>query len=873
MFKHLLSLVVAGLVLNLVSPLRADDPPKEPPKKDPLQKQAEEYEFFFGKPANIPDYWAAMQYEISVGRQGVAAMFLEQMLDFASKLDEKARAEEWLKLERKESMAGILALNNIRQWYGSEKKLVGDKIVVDQEMQKKNDKARSDVANLVKQVSAAVRAYIQDPVRIAKYVTNLTASPEERDYALSQLYESGVAVVPELVAQLQQAEHTDNADARVALREALPKLSRDTVPPLLAALDSNDPILMMDVMDVIQKRADKRAIPRLWWVLGNPDQHPGVRAAARKTLAYLTETKEDRLPQPKEMLTQQAELFYQHRIEFSNPESVTVWRWDSDAKRIVSGWEKLPGLTAGRAEEYWGHRLASEALTIDPTYLPAQIVDLSLILDKAVERVGLDVPLSQAPSAADVNKVLTTVNPDLVIRVLERALKDKRTNVVLATVRALGELGEVRATHSTSSEESPLLRAMNYGDRRVEFAAAEAFLHIPGKPAPGVSTRVIETLRRAIAVDQKEPASAPKALIGYANDGLNQAVAVAVKTLGYEPVTVRTGRDVMRRLNQASDIDIIIIDAGLPDPGLANLLAQIRADVHAARLPVIVAVSPEADESLKEVNKQYEQERAVLEALKPDIKRFQDLRAAGSLDRIKAEVDKHERRLQDLSAQYARESIRAEEKLRRFVERNNSVWVVNQDVPLMPERLGEVIKEKVKLAENAPLPDAVRKEYTERSIQWLGRIAKGEFAGYDLRSNADLPQVAYESMESPTLSPAAVKSAIEIAGRLGGKESQRHLLVFLCRSTRAFELRRLAGDELVRNIQANGNQLSRNDMIALFDMYKDESLDKTLRPVVNALVGLMQPDDKTTGGRLKGFDPKIPPPAPPGSGSAPPPEK
>ncbi len=259
----------------------------------------------------------------------------------------------------------------------------------------------------------------------------------------------------------------------------------------------------------------------------------------------------------------------------------------------------------------------------------------------------------------------------------------------------------------------------------------------------------------------------------------------------------------------------------------------------------------------------------MLEALKPDVKRFEELRAAGSLERIKAEIAKHERRLQDLSAQYAKESIRAEEKLRRFVERNNSVWVVNQDVPLMPERLGEVIKEKIKLAENAPLPDAVRKDYTERSIGWLARIAKGEFAGYDIRSSSEIPAVAYESMESATLSPAGVKGAIEITGRLGGKESQRHLLVFLYRSTRAFELRKLAGEELVRNLQANGNQLGRNDMAVLFDMYKDENLDKALRPVVNALVGLMQPDDRTTGGRLKGFDPKIgPPPAPPqGSGS------
>src|SRR5438105_15633548 len=108
-------LLVISAILTFCSALPAADPaPQEPPKKDPFQRDVEEYEFFFGKPANIPEFWNAIQYEISVGRPGVAAMFLDQMLAFAAKLEEKKRAEEWLKLEKKEGMASILTLNAIK---------------------------------------------------------------------------------------------------------------------------------------------------------------------------------------------------------------------------------------------------------------------------------------------------------------------------------------------------------------------------------------------------------------------------------------------------------------------------------------------------------------------------------------------------------------------------------------------------------------------------------------------------------------------------------------------------------------------------------------------------------------------------------------
>src|SRR5205807_3949455 len=58
-----------------------------------------------------------------------------------------------------------------------------------------------------------------------------------------------------------------------------------------------------------------------------------------------------------------------------------------------------------------------------------------------------------------------------------------------------------------------------------------------------------------------------------------------------------TGRDVLRRLKARSDVDVVVIDSRLPNPGLASLLAQLRADQSVSRLPVLLAAIPESPRS------------------------------------------------------------------------------------------------------------------------------------------------------------------------------------------------------------------------------------------------------------------------------------
>jgi CheY-like chemotaxis protein len=129
-------------------------------------------------------------------------------------------------------------------------------------------------------------------------------------------------------------------------------------------------------------------------------------------------------------------------------------------------------------------------------------------------------------------------------------------------------------------------------------------MRMPGVRTPPDGPRVVEVLRRAVALDP-EAKQAPKVLIGFANEDVLDKVGDVVVQAGFEPVKVRTGQAALRRLNQAADIDAILIDSELPDPGLSPLLGQLRADVNFGRLPLILAAPRERETRVRTLAESY----------------------------------------------------------------------------------------------------------------------------------------------------------------------------------------------------------------------------------------------------------------------------
>jgi len=590
-----------GVLFLAALPASAADPPAQAPAQPPPPPAAapaepnkgDEYRQYFKKPETTEDYWLALRYEIDVGRYDLAAALLHQLLA------KQPAADDLSRLEEKYGMAAFYELRTV-DW-------PKDKAV--------HDQAKQDVDQLIKLVQAGTKKFLADPEKLKLYVANLNGDREEQSFALEQLDRAGAQAAPYLIDALR----TGRSEDRPAVVDALQRLNREALPPLYAALDSDITGLQLDILDVLHQRVARGVTPYLWR-LTNPKQPDNVRRKATRVLADLLEVEPINLQPAPIVLTHLAERYYRHDVRFAEPKSVTIWRWDPQTNNVVRGWPGAETVSQDQAEEYYGTRFAKEALAFDPSYEPAQEVLLCLTLDKGAARAGPP-PGKETPEVRD---LLSRVNPELITAVLQRGLDEHRPAVILPAVRALGGMEDVRAGRPGDHGQPALLRALNYPDRRVQMAAADALMRIPGQPDGQTAGRIVEVWRRALAAEPTAMA-APKIIVGYYDEARGNAVADAVRKCGFEPVQERTGRAVLDRLNTAADVDLVLIDEALPNPGLASLLSQLRADIHYGRVPVVLTVAPDRESAVRRYSENAPNVSVLPEALAksaPDLQPF-----------------------------------------------------------------------------------------------------------------------------------------------------------------------------------------------------------------------------------------------------------
>src|SRR5438309_9557212 len=114
----------------------------------------QDYKQFAKAPETAPEFWRAMEFEIAVGKFDLADQYLKGFLA------KNPTDEEILQIESKEGVNAFLRLLTIPE-------------------------LRKDAQPLVDRVSEVVKKHVSDPDRIKKFIKNLSATPEERAYAIN----------------------------------------------------------------------------------------------------------------------------------------------------------------------------------------------------------------------------------------------------------------------------------------------------------------------------------------------------------------------------------------------------------------------------------------------------------------------------------------------------------------------------------------------------------------------------------------------------------------------------------------------------------------------------------------------------------------
>ena len=541
-----------------------------------LDKAKDEYRIFFKKPETPIEFWSAIKFEMDLGKFDLAALHLKLLLE---KQPPEDTDKELVKLEAAEGMSAFLRLRRVRQW--------SDHPPFQKE-------AEANVESLLNRVTEAVHKHLSDPVRNRKFINQLgAATPEERAFAYVQIARARERAVPYLIEALRI---NYGKPLFPKLRETMLRIGPETVPVYLEVFkaanekDYRDIELRGTLLDIIRERDDKRVIPYLWHLHASKKYPDVVRAKAKETLASLLRIEVSEVPPAKESLTYLAERYYQHKIPFDGKD-VLLWEWDGE------GIKPTPDkLTPASAEKFFSERYAREALDLDPGFHPAQIVLLSMVLERYY-RPETDQFLLK-PMPPKMQQLLTTIDADLAMRVLERAMDDRQTPVILPLVVALGDRGEQRAARvNEAGQMRGLARALYYPDRRVQFAAMTGMVRMPpGVLTPSASDRVVDLSRRFLASEME-----PKALIVYAPPGQEQSAREAVKGLGYESVTAKSAVDAVNKGRASADFDLVVLHRGMADQDFPVVYSRIRKEYDLGGLPMIVIVEKAREKTVKKL--------------------------------------------------------------------------------------------------------------------------------------------------------------------------------------------------------------------------------------------------------------------------------
>jgi CheY-like chemotaxis protein len=779
---------------------------KQEATKKIIEKAQEDYRTFFKEPTNTLEYWAALSFEMQVGKFDVAGYHLDKLL----KLPEKDRDEALLQIEDAEGMNTFLRLREVKEW---------------SKQPEVNAEYKKNVETLIDTVMAALERKLSDQERIKMFIESLfDRVPEVRGFALQQVKRSKAFASALLAEKLRKALPAEQDK----LKSYMLDLDRDILPPMLELLravdakDAADVEFRMNLLWLLKQRLEKRAIPYLWYLSASPQFPEVLRERAKDTLAYLLESDANRLVPAKVALTQLAEKYYQHKVRF--PDSREVSDLDNPAKTIVVPAYKIwplvdratiavkpRELRPDEARMEFGMRYAAQALELDKGYQPAQVVYLSFLLEQEFHQKPYDAQLDKLltqPRPPALQQLLAKIDIDLLNSTLERALTEHNYVVILPLVDALGERGEVRSALATSSGAPGLLvKALYYPDRRVQYAAARAMLRLPSSQAPVASARIVDVLSRFLRTD-----TTPRVLFVYAKDQRATELRDVAKAAKYDADAVPNVKEALAKLHQKADYDAIILDKGIPDAELPFAVAQLRGDSDAGLLPLLLVATPEK----------------------------------------KADLTRTAERTPNTFVLPSAYLLKGED-FKRELEDAIKFAAAPEGVRKAPEDQQQWLKYEVRRDKGQQVSEEERRRFGNEAMDWFALMARGELTGYDLKPAEDA------FVQSLNDKDHAAQS-LHILARFPGSITQQRLAGVLFDVDRK-ALHVEAAKELNRHIQKHGLVLSDDEITRLREMERRADIPPEVRTELAILVGTLRATAQQSGDRLLRYERQAAPPS------------
>lgn len=413
----------------------------------------------------------------------------------------------------------------------------------------------------------------RNPDDIARNINLLAGNQRGRILARQRLQFAGEYATPQLM-QVLVAKSNPALEAEV--ERVLVSMGADAVAPLSAALLKVDPVLQERLAGILGRTQHPAALAPLY-ELAYSTESSAARAAAERAISRISGAFNPNL-QLSDLYLLLAEDYYDHSRSLTRfPEELHQLDWTFDP---AIGLFATP-IRTEVFHETRAMRLAEKSLELDPTNNRAVSLWIAANFSREIDSPeGYENPV-YASDRRDALYFAVAAGPRVTQDVLARALGDRDTPLARRAIQALRRSAGGAGLWEGLGGSKPLLDALSYPDRRVQYEAALALgAANPVEPFPGAD-RVTPLLASAI-----RDASSRFAVVISTSIDRQQALASLLRDEGYEILPPAPSvESASAAIADAPGVDLLVV-SGLTTL-VDNTIAAARAHTKLRATPVL----------------------------------------------------------------------------------------------------------------------------------------------------------------------------------------------------------------------------------------------------------------------------------------------
>ena len=428
----------------------------------------------------------------------------------------------------------------------------------------------NNMSALLRAIERGYQAMRSDPDEITRAIDLLKGSLENYGAGRARLVASGEYALPQMIGKLVDVDIDPTFRSRLV--SVLPAMGKNVIRGLSVALTAKDQKLVQEIAGVLRQIEYPHSVPRLAQALARKDLRKETRQALERALLVCGGKRALKTP-VSQLFYEWAENYYAHNDsllpDIRLPQA-SVWYWKEGL-----GVESVPVPREVLCYIY-SMRMARLALAHNPENHKAVPLWLCAAGRRELDlREGTKDPILTEDKLQAGDFILAT-SPQYLQRALSRALAEKNSPLVMMMIQGLAETTP-GATLFADGSDAPLVKALQYPDRRVRFQAAISLARsLPANEFDGVDI-ALDVLIRAIRQRGK---------ITVVAIGVDNTQKDVMRETGYGVLFVNNTDQALLAADKSAGVDGFILGS-LPTADKQNLQAKLSKTKTLSNLPVV----------------------------------------------------------------------------------------------------------------------------------------------------------------------------------------------------------------------------------------------------------------------------------------------